>query len=186
MLKTALSYLITALNQYLGAPPDVAMLGNIAFAGESSGDSRPMKNQLVVSVINVEEDKISKDPLPYRQDGDTVRYQQPAVYLNLYLLVSANFDSYEDALTALGRVIEFFQHKSSYTPENTTDLPEGIDKLVFDLYNVTMDQVHHLWSMLGGRYLPSVVYKMRLLKIEQTEETPAALIRKIQTSQNVL
>lgn len=186
MLKIALSYIVSALNAYLGAPPDVAMLGNIAFAQDGAGDNPPMKNQLVVSVINVEEDKISKDPLPYRHEGDTIFYQQPAVHLNLYLLFSANFDSYEDALTALGKVIEFFQQKSYYTPENTTDLPPGIDKLIFDLFNISLDQVHHLWSMLGGKYLPSVAYKLRLLRIQQLEETTAGTVRKIQTRQTVL
>lgn len=186
MLKIALSYVLSALNNYLGGAPDVATLGNIAFAQDSAGDHASMKNQLVLSVVNVEEDKISRDPLPYRHQGDTIYYQQPAVHLNLYLLFCANFDNYEDALTALGKVIEFFQQKSYYTPENTTDLPAGIDKLIFDLFNISLDQVHHLWSMLGGKYLPSVAYKLRLLTIQQLEENPAGVIRKIQTKDVVL
>lgn len=186
MIKVALSYIIGKLNGFLGAPPYVAMLGNIAFAQETAGDNPPMKNQVVLSLVNVEEDKISKDPLPYRHDGDHIYVQEPAVYVNLYLLYSANFENYEDSLTALGKVVAFFQQKTCYTPENTQDLPPGIDKLIFDLYNVGLDQVHHLWSMLGGKYIPSVVYKLRLLAIQQSEPGGTGVIRKIRTKQNVL
>ncbi len=186
MIKIALSYIKDALNTYLGAPPNIVVLGNIAFAQEATGDNPPMKNQVVISLVNVEEDKISKDPLPYRHDGANIYFQQPAVHLNLNLLFSANFENYEDALTALGKVVEFFQQKSYYTPENTTNLPAGIDKLLFDLFNISQDQVHHLWSMLGGKYIPSVVYRLRMLTIWQLQETPAGIIRKVKMKDNVL
>lgn len=186
MIKIALSYIKDALNTFLGAPPPVAMLGNIAFSQDAAGDNPPMKNQLVISLVNVEEDKISKDPLPYRTAGDSIYFQQPAVHINLYLLFSANFDNYEDALTALSKVAEFFQQKSYYTPENTNNLPAGIEKLIFDLYNISLDQVHHLWSMLGGKYVPSVVYKLRMLTIQQLQETPVGVIRRIQAKENIL
>ena len=71
----------------------------------------------------------------------------------------------------------------SPTPLN---LPAGIDKLLFDLFNISQDQVHHLWSMLGGKYIPSVVYRLRMLTIWQLQETPAGIIRKVKMKDNVL
>lgn len=186
MIKTALSYIAGALNDYLGAPPDVAMLGNIAFATDTTNDAAPLKNRVVLSLVGVEEDKISKDPLPYTQQGNDTYVQEPAVNLCLFLLFSANFDSYDDTLAALGKVVGFFQQKSHYTPENTSDLPPGIDKLLFDLYTVSLGDLHHIWTMLGGKYIPSVLYRLRLLTIQQAEQTGAGVIRRIRIKENML
>jgi hypothetical protein len=46
-------------------------------------------------------------------------------------------------------------------------MPEGIEKLIFSLYNINFEQINHLWSTLGGKYLPSVLYKMQLVIIDE-------------------
>lgn len=187
MIKPALSFVKDTVNQFLGAPPEIAVLGNVAFAKDAGNENAGLANRLLLSIVNVEEDRISKDPLPYRYIEDVTYYSQPAVNLNLYLLFSANFDSYDDSLNSLSKIIEFFQYRPYFTADNATGFPVGIDRLIFDLYTLNLDQVHHLWSMLGGKYIPSVLYKMRMLIIKHVEEeTPAVLIQKIKTTSNII
>ena len=34
------------------------------------------------------------------------------------------------------------------------------------MVSMNSEQVNHLWATLGGKYLPSVLYKVRMLTIE--------------------
>jgi hypothetical protein len=186
MINEALTYTVTKLNTFLGAIADAAVLGNIAFAQDGSTDGAAMMSKVVLSLINVEQDRMSQDPLPYRYQGSSVFIQQPAVHLNLYLLFSANYESYPDALTALDKVVEFFQYTRYFGIDNAPDLPAGLDRLIFDMFSVDLDLVHHLWSMLGSKYIPSVVYKMRMISIQHAErDAPAPMITKISTVENI-
>ena len=42
-----------------------------------------------------------------------------------------------------------------------------IERLVVELYSLNLEQQNHLWGYLGGKYLPSVVYKVRLVRIQE-------------------
>ncbi|HEX3048395.1 MAG TPA: Pvc16 family protein, partial [Bacillota bacterium] len=51
-------------------------------------------------------------------------------------------------------------------PENTPDLGAlELDRLVFELNTLPLEQQHYIWAMIGLRYLPSVVYRVRMLMI---------------------
>jgi len=44
------------------------------------------------------------------------------------------------------------------------------------LQSLTFEQLNNLWAMLGSKYIPSVVYRMKLLTIFETrsqEKAPA-------------
>ena len=115
------------------------------------------------------------------------RYEQPPVYLNLYLLFSANFpDNYDNALIRLSQTIRFFQSKRLFNLINTTsptilasandannpdrDALAGME-LVVDLYTMTFEQINHLWGSLGGKQIPFVMYKVRLVVIREPKYT---------------
>ena len=42
-----------------------------------------------------------------------------------------------------------------------------IQKLMLDLHSMGFEQVNHLWSILGGKYMPSVLYKIRQVTIDE-------------------
>ena len=44
-------------------------------------------------------------------------------------------------------------------------MPDGIDKLSFELVNLDIDNMSQFWRALVTNYQPSVIYKMRMLKI---------------------
>ncbi len=54
-----------------------------------------------------------------------------------------------------------------FTPFTHPSLDPGIEKLVFELYNLSFEQLNQVWGMLGGKYYPSVLYKMRVISIDE-------------------
>lgn len=64
-----------------------------------------------VLLINVEEDNTLREPNRYaRVDTDGVRQKlQPAIRLNLFVLFVAQFKQYEQSLSYLSAVIQYFQ-----------------------------------------------------------------------------
>ena len=61
-----------------------------------------------------------------------------------------------------------------FTPADTPELQQhnetgngSIEKIIFDIVNLNLEQVNQLWTTLGGHYMPSMVYKMRLLTIDE-------------------
>jgi len=51
---------------------------------------------------------------------------------------------------------------------NLTDFePTEIDKITVEIINLEFPVLSNIWSMLGGKYLPSIVYKFRMLNFNQ-------------------
>ncbi|MBA4057146.1 MAG: DUF4255 domain-containing protein, partial [Marivirga sp.] len=99
--------------------------------------------------------------------------------------------SYLDALERLSLVIRFFQGRNTFTvatssgPIDITTLDEEILNLriTAELYTLTFEQVNHLWGTLGGKQMPFVMYKLRLVEIKDPKivrEVP--LIEEIETN----
>jgi len=175
MISEALSFIAGELNNYfilkgeVAATIDAVALGNITRANEPSsttGSGDDLDNHVVLTLVNIEEDRISKSQINSYKINDKVFYKNPKIPLNLYCLFSVNHD-YTTSLRWLTHVIRFFQYRNVFTPQTSPAMNNGIEKLIFDLYNMNFEQVNHLWGTLGGKYLPSVMYKMRLVMIDE-------------------
>lgn len=146
-----------------------AELGNI---GEILGSSAHSADaNIIISLVNIEEDRFSRDPQNFIRDerGTGIIYKNPAVNLNLTLLftaVSDNLSGYGLALQNIQKLISFFQNKYVFDHMNTEELDEGINKLILEMVNMNVEQLQLLWSMLGGKYHPSIAYKMRMVTID--------------------
>jgi hypothetical protein len=62
----------------------------------------------------------------------------------------------------------YFQYKNVFTPANTPRLDNGIDKLVFEIASITPEQLNNIWGSIGAKYMPSVIYKMRMLTFDES------------------
>jgi hypothetical protein len=56
--------------------------------------------------------------------------------------------------------------------EENADLAEL--RFTMELYTLTFEQINHLWGSLGGRQVPFVMYKLRLVGI-----TDKAIVREV-------
>ena len=189
MIDQALTFLNTQLDNYLRAKLDPSdsspfiQLANIAWndSDTSAATGANASASAFITLVNIEEDRISKSPDGYmRQTKSNIIYKNPKVFLNLYLLFSVNLSSYAESLKRLSYIIQFFQYQNVFTTLNSPGLPPGTDKLILDLSTLSFQDMNNLWGILGSKYLPSVMYKLRLIKIsEEFVEGDAPLIHEI-------
>ena len=197
MIDKVLLLITSQLNQYIQpiVGGDEVVLGNIALS--ESPDQNALKDKVVVSVVNIEEESTLKNSNHSYRQNTVLGYKNHPVYLNLYVLFCAHYPaSYDTALTRLSRVIEFFQHQRSFDVNSAQSLPPGFDpsnlqdaalSVTLDLFTMTFEQVNHLWGSLGGKQMPFALYKVRLVIIYRNliiKEVP--LIEEIATEKNII
>ena len=173
MIDKAIILIKDKVNAYLKLKADITddkvALNNIL--SQDGSTSHLPDNSILLSLVNIEEDRIlanSKDIYKEVSD-DSISKINPPVHLNLYVLFSANFseDNYIEAIKFLSYIIGFFQGYPVFNHQNSSELNENIEKLIFDLYNMNFEQQNHLWGTLGAKYMPSVIYKVRLVTIQE-------------------
>jgi hypothetical protein len=105
------------------------------------------------------------------QGGDRVALSSRPVCLNLMVMFAAQFAAanYAEALKLISATIAFFQSRPLFDHHNTPDLDPRIDRLALDIENLALGDLGNVWGLLGGRYVPSVFYKMRMVSIDAGE-----------------
>ncbi|MCY7327045.1 MAG: DUF4255 domain-containing protein, partial [Saprospiraceae bacterium] len=93
-------------------------------------------------------------------------------------------------LKRISKVVLFFQRKNVFTPENVganlvfpTEV--GVEKIILDLFTLNFEQINHLWGVLGGKYMPSVLYKLRIVAIQNAKLDETATVKEIQADANL-
>ncbi len=173
---------------------DRVVLGNIAFH-ESSDTSitNAIGNRIVLTLVKTEEEYAMKNRPNHRRNpvSGNLEYANPPIFLNLYVLITANVVEYEVALSFLSRVISYFQHQNVFNETNTVAPSGGFVPETFH-FNVSMvspglEQLNHLWGVLGGKIMPSVFYKLQLQQIEYIpdEPLPASPITEITLTEQI-
>jgi hypothetical protein len=168
LIRLSLQSYIKEIEESHGSSQDIVILDNIAMA-ESLGGGRDLDEKIVMTLVNIEEETTLKNSSHYRLDNGRTVYQNPPVHLNLFVLFSVvHYKQYETALKRLARVIEFFQWKKEFSFA-TTPGPNGNSRdirVLPDLYTLSFDQLNHLWGSLGGKQVPFVMYRTRLVSLD--------------------
>jgi hypothetical protein len=198
MLRTALEFIQDELNAYIKnrdpvnfGNKNLATLSNImkqdgSFEFDSADDTNDHK--IIISLVNVVENRVADCQNYVRRNEDgIIQNVNPAVNLEFYILFSAYSDDYKSSLRNLTFVISFFQTNAVFTLEkyphlNThagTNKPwQKIQKLIFNLENLSFEQQNNLWGAIGAKFMPSLIYKMKLLRFQELEaktEAPPVL-----------
>ena len=182
MIDKALSLLSEELQNYLMNSPEAAdvSIDNIGMLETSNSDG--LNRHIVITLVNVEEESALKNISPLKKGvSGMAAYENPPVFLNLYVLITCNYSGtdYILALMRLSAVIRFFQSRNSFSTRNTTSVTapssDTVDlKFTMELYTLTFEQINHLWGSLGGRQVPFVMYKLRVVAI-----TDRAVVRTV-------
>lgn len=164
--------------------------GNIAKWESNSGlSTASSQDSVVMTIVNIEEEKTLKNTPPYIRKGDSIEKRNPTLFLNLYVLFSCPADEYLNAVEYISQVIGFFQTKNVFTPENISsgsgNFPKKIEKIVMELVTLNFEQLNHLWGILGGKYMPSVMYKLRLIPVQYSDSAPVELVEEIETQSSL-
>jgi hypothetical protein len=123
------------------------------------------ENRIVVSLVNIEEEKTAT-PNGF---GVPVTGNNHPIYLNMYILFYSLFNEklYAESLKFISAIIGFFQYKKVFTPNNTPGLDQNIDKILMEINNISFHEQSNILSALGAKYAPCVLYKMRMVGIEE-------------------
>lgn len=151
------------------------LLGNV---GAREGlDLHNASNKIVMSLVALQSDVSTgtyAQPTLNKSDWHTSTF--PPLYLDLYLLVRADFSelNYESALGLLSRIIGYLQETPVLTHVNAPSLPDGMEKLVVEYVSLDFAQQSHLMTWTGMKYVPSVLYRVRRLPFAGASISQAA------------
>jgi hypothetical protein len=179
MINSALSHLASELNESL--QKSFRLDENIVVVSgmvEQDG-SLPMQanNKVAISLINIERDTFTKSGGGSGGSFSRASVGNEPVYLNLYVMVSICFggNNYLESMKFLSTAIAFFQRRPVFDHSNTPDLDDRIEKLVLDLENLSIQELSNIWGVLGGKYYPSVLYRVRMVAIDPGDITDQAV-----------
>ncbi|KIQ22745.1 hypothetical protein RT99_06530 [Flavobacterium sp. MEB061] len=148
---------------------------NIAFL-ESQNEtvSGNLEDKVALTLINLDEEATLKNFPNHSIENAKTIYKNSVINLNLYLLFSANRNIYINSLNDISKIIAFFQGKRLFTQANTiynrnNIAMANIDDFRFsvELYTPTFEELNYIWGTLGGKQLPSALYKVSMIQIER-------------------
>lgn len=175
MIQESLHFLQNTLNQFMKNSFDLDEESVIVNQVIDPDGSIPEKNQnkLVISLIHIEQE--TARPFHTRnQKLANGNYMDKPIdqRYNLFILVVPNFDDYNESLKFLNASLKFFQIHAALDAISYSTIPKGVGRLEFEFQkHVDYMETYNLWSALGAKYQPSVVYKMKLITIVSDEAT---------------
>ncbi|MFC5049187.1 DUF4255 domain-containing protein [Rubritalea spongiae] len=187
MIGDLLAYVSDDLNRYIcknqGLSQDEQKVLLSYVVDQDGSIATNEQNVVLVTLVD-----LALDPLAYSQRVHSVsggaltqEIQYNSLHVNLMVLFSAYFkgDRAKDALNYLTLIIQFFQSKASYTRANSPNLPNGVERLEFSMEPLDFNAQNHMWGILGAKYMPSVVYKVRMISFQDDETLDDELIRTV-------
>jgi hypothetical protein len=178
MIHTTLTYIKDYLSEKLKASEWKVELGALSKEGPAG------ECDILITLLQIEEEREAKSLEYYSyqrdQEGKVIKItpQSPEIKLNLYILISSQKDPYETALRQISRIIGIFQEKSAFYKKDIEK--EGVESLILDLYPLSFEQNNSLWQTLGATVMPSVMYKVRTIVVQESkDESEGPLIEKV-------
>lgn len=181
MIHNVMTLIAQQLNEFmrneLNLSEDVVVVNSLV---DLKGDpNMQIENRVCLFLQRIEEEKVAKSGGFQANPG-----MPPPVRVSLHIVFAANFPdpNYREALRFISLVLEFFQGRGTFDRSNAPGLPPGLDKLTFDLADLDYQEMNNLWSLIGAKYIPSLVYKVRMLTFSQDmirEDVPSVVKRSI-------
>jgi hypothetical protein len=128
-----------------------------------------------ISLTNIEEEKnfktqgLQMTQTPAQREKGVYSSREPDIKLNLYILISAYNKNYDDGLKFISKVVNYFQENNVFFRVNDgseDDLPENVERIIVELYTASFEQQNQIWASLSTGYVPSVLYKLRMITID--------------------
>jgi len=167
MIFEALSCLSDELNEYLRSknklPEEKIIVSGIM--NQDGTVAARGQNKVLITVTNIE-----KETTGGAGNTRTSPNTSSAITINLFVLFSAYFteNNYPEALRFISFIIGYFQIKNVFTKVNSPKLDPGIEKLILEMESLSTERLNNLWATLGAKYMPSVMYKVRMLSFDNS------------------
>jgi hypothetical protein len=133
-------------------------------------------NSLRLTLFQIDEERSLREQMPSRMIvGGREVVMPPPLKLNLVVVLAARFQQYDQALRTLSLVLAFFQSHPLFTPADNPDLPAGVDRLAIELQSYGPEQLNQMWTCFGAKHLPAIVYRLRMVVLQDDEPTGTGL-----------
>lgn len=170
MFAAAIGHLRAQLNEHLtrfdGSTEDVVILSNVQ---QTDGSVEPeVENKLAMFVTNFQRDALPVGKRNAQTSMARLTEKRPPVHFNIYMMIAACHSGkrYAQGLKLLSAAVAFFQSTPVFDHHTSPGLDPGIDRLILDIENLDTQSLGTLWGVLGGTYLPSVLYRLRLVTVD--------------------
>lgn len=178
MFDTCIKIILNDLNRYIktkaGLNEDqVVYATHTDLATEQETTPNQYTNKVIMSLVDIVHQETAQNPNKYVRQGDQYIIKSLPINFYLYLLFSANFKGEHgiQGLNYLTKVIAFFHSKSYFTSKNTPDLPyPELEGMSVSLVKFDNEQKSALWGSLNATYMPSVLYKVGLIPVQDIPE----------------
>jgi hypothetical protein len=163
MIDSALACLAQQLDTHLQARAGTGP-GQVALARfvDDNGRWAVADDSVGLMLINVQMDRAQKAPPASDPLAADPAKAEPPLSLNLSVLVAAQSRNYSAALAHLSHVLAFFHAHPVFTRAQYPALGPSVEMVDVTLEAVDYEQLDHIWTFVGGRQVPSVVYRVRL------------------------
>jgi len=94
----------------------------------------------------------------------------PVWHLNLTFILAliSNQKQYSQSLKLLSSSLEFFQNENVFNIKLNENDRQFI-RITVEPMNVTFQEISNIWSVLGGKYYPSLIGKIRMITIDSNQ-----------------
>ncbi|MDF2433059.1 MAG: hypothetical protein JWP44_2690 [Mucilaginibacter sp.] len=204
MIRTALEFIKSELEAYMvnrEQDPANYSAGNVvdlkSIVLPNGNINITDTSHVTIMLVNIEEER-REGKQSYYVATDDKKYLRlnPPVEIDLFILFVANNVDYPTALRDLSDVIEFFQSNAVFDGQKYPSLNASvsdpvnkiwqlIERLSFKLVSLTFEQQNNLWGMLSSKYIPSVVYRVKMLTAFETRsDEKVAAITELHINEN--
>ena len=134
------------------------------FFGPDGTPTPEAENKLVMFLANITHEATISTYNPTPQAGsDHYVVAAPPLYIDLHVMCAANFIDYGVGLDVISQTIGFFQQNPAFDHTTLPGLDPTVNKLALEFTNLDISDLDHLIGLAGIRYLPLVLYKLRML-----------------------
>jgi hypothetical protein len=114
------------------------------------------ENKVLVSLLNIERE-------PFSASSANIGRQK--LSLNIIVIFSCHFSNsnYSEAIRFLDLIITYFEENYTLEAQNIYD---GNNKIKIEIETFNLEKVQNIWSTIGAKYLPSVIYKLRMIVVD--------------------
>lgn len=172
MIDAAIRCLAGELNEFLGRSlatvEELVTVSNLQ--GPDGAPTPDTGNKVVLFLTAIERDTVytvsQRTP-----DGGRAGAGGGPLFLNIYLMAVANFSGRHspDALRLISLLVGFFHEHPIFDRHTSPGMDPSIDKLILDIENTPPAVMSNIWGVLGGRYMPSVLYRVRMISIDGSQ-----------------
>ena len=169
MIHSALIYIRDILNENFRKEFSISenkvVLSNLS--DQDGSLAHNTEGKIVFFLVNLDEEPTLKNNLNRftSKKPSSFSHGRATMYLNMRLMFCANFTgkNYIEGLQYFSQVIHFFQN----TSDLSFDSAKG-RRLNFELSQENYGDLGHIWSSIGSKMLPSVLYKVGVLTFDDT------------------